>query len=119
MQPHRRLPALYPEVETFVRELATELTAGTEFRVLEVGVIPTHIHLLIEKVPWADLLAFIRDFQTRSSERVFARFPELARDMQADRFWTDGGFHYERHGEGSLETIRRYIREQKTHHGLE
>ena len=118
MQPHRRLPALYAEVEAFVRELVVELTQGTEFRVLEVGVVPTHIHLLIEKAPWGDLLHFVKDFQQRSSERIFERFPELARDMQTDRFWTDGGFHYERHTEGTLKTVQRYIRDQKKHHGL-
>jgi REP element-mobilizing transposase RayT len=119
MQPHRRLPALYAEVESFVRELIVELTRGTEFSVLEVGVVPTHIHLVIEKAPWADLIAFINEFQQRSSERIFEQFPELARDMKTDRFWTDGGFHYERHTEESLETVRRYVREQKKHHGLE
>jgi hypothetical protein len=43
----------------------------------------------------------------------------LARDLQTDRFWTDGAFRYERHTEASLETVRRYVREQKRHHGLE
>ncbi len=119
MQPHRRLPALYDEVEAFVKELIVEQTRGTEFSVLEVGVAPTHIHLLIEKAPWADLLSFIKEFQQRTSERIFERFPELARDMATDRFWTDGGYHYEQHGEESLETVRRYIRNQKKHHGLE
>ncbi len=117
MQPHRRLPALYAEVEAFVRELIAEFTLGTEFSVLEVGVVPTHIHLLIEKAPWADLLAFIKDFQQNSSARIFDRFPELALDMRTDRFWTDGGFHYKRHTEESLETVRGYIRDQKRHHG--
>jgi REP element-mobilizing transposase RayT len=95
------------------------LTAGSEFQVLEVGVAPTHIHKFVEKAPWADLLEFIRDFQLRSSERILTQFPKLARDMRTDRFWTDGGFHYERHEQGSLEAVRRYIREQKRHHGLE
>jgi REP element-mobilizing transposase RayT len=58
-QPHRRLPALYGEIESFVRGLVIEIAQGTEFSVLEVGVVPTHIHLLIEKAPWADLLAFL------------------------------------------------------------
>jgi REP element-mobilizing transposase RayT len=119
MQPHRRIPALYPEVEAFVRELIEEMTENTEFSVLEVGVVPTHIHLLIEKAPWADLLKFVREFQRDSSQRIFGRFPELAQDMQTDRFWTDGGFHYERHTEPSLEAVRRYVRNQKRHHGLE
>ena len=92
---------------------------GTEFSALEVGVVPTHIHLLIEKAPWADLVGFIKEFQECSSERIFEKFPELMRDMKTDRFWTDGGYHYERHEEDSLEIVRQYIRNQKRHHGLE
>ncbi len=119
MQPHHRLPALYDEVEDFVCEMLTEFTKGTEFNILEVGVVPTHIHLLIEKAPWADLIKFINDFQTRSSECIFEKFPELMHDMKTDRFWTDNGFHYVKHDEASLDTVRRYIRDQKKHHRLE
>jgi REP element-mobilizing transposase RayT len=39
--------------------------------------------------------------------------------MKTDRFWTDGGFYYVKHNENSLDNVRRYIREQKKHHGLE
>ena len=119
MQPHRRLPALYTEVEAFVRELIVDYTRDGAFSVYAVGVVPTHIHLLIEKEPWADLLAVIKDFQQHSSARIFARFPELMRDMHTNRFWTDGGFHYVRHTEASLDKVRAYILNQKKHHGLE
>jgi REP element-mobilizing transposase RayT len=119
MQPHRRLPALYSEVEALVLELITDYSRDTDFTILELGVVPTHIHILIEKAPWADLLVFINDFQQYSSERIMAQFPELMRDMHTDRFWTDGGFHYVRHTEETLETVRAYIRNQKQHHGLE
>jgi len=95
MQPHRRLPALYAEIEAMVLELLTDFTRDSLFSVRAVGVVPTHIHILLEKAPWADLLAFITDFQRYSSGRIFARFPELSRDMHTDRFWTDGGFHYD------------------------
>ena len=89
------------------------------FTLLCATYVPTHIHLLIEKAPWADLIKFITGFQAHSSERIFEKFPELMRDMKTDRFWTDGGYHYERHEEDSLETVKQYIRNQKRRHGLE
>jgi putative transposase len=119
MQPHRRLPALYAEVEAFVRELLMAYCHDREFDVSEIGVVPTHIHFLVEKAPWADLLLFISEFQEFSSRRILDRFPELARDMHTDRFWTEGGFHYVRHTEASLDQVRTYIRGQKKHHGSE
>ena len=81
MQPHRRLPALYTEVETFLLAWIAEFTRGKEFSILEVGVVPNHIHLLVEKAPWANLIEFIKAFQEQSSTAIFAKFPELARDM--------------------------------------
>ena len=119
MQPHRRLPALCAEVEALVLALLEEYTRDSLFSVRAVGVVPTHIHILIEKAPWADLLVFIKEFQAFSSERIFARFPELSLDMHTDRFWTEGGFHYARHTEESYDKVLAYVRRQKQHHGLE
>ena len=119
MQPHRRLPALCGDIEAYVVQVLREFTAGTDVTVLEVGVVPTHIHLLLEKAPWADLLALVKAFQDHSSGRIFSQFPQLALDMGTNQFWTIGGFHYRRHTAASLATVRRYIRNQKRHHGPE
>ena len=116
-QTRRRIPAIYDEVEAYFREVVPHIARRGEFTVLEIGVVPTHVHLLIEKAPWADLIAIIREIQAHTSTHILERFPELALDLKTDRFWAEG-YHYERHGEKSLETVRRYIRNQKRHHGL-
>ncbi|MGH2594181.1 MAG: transposase [Anaerolineae bacterium] len=69
-QTQRRLPAVYDEVEAYFREAVPKIAKRGKFAVLEIGVVPTHVHLLVEKAPWAD------------------------------------GYHYERHTEKSLETVR-------------
>jgi REP element-mobilizing transposase RayT len=117
-QTRRRIPAIYDEIEAYFRETVPKIAKRGEFVVLEIGVVPTHVHLLIEKAPWADLIAIIRDIQDGTSTSILQRFPELALDLKTDRFWADG-YHYERHTEQSIETVRRYIRDQKRHHGLE
>ncbi|HLF25425.1 MAG TPA: IS200/IS605 family transposase [Anaerolineae bacterium] len=116
-QTRRRIPAIYDEVEAYFREVVPQIAKQGEFVVLEVGVVPTHVHLLIEKAPWADLVAIVHAIQDSTSTSLLEHFPELALDLKADRFWTDG-YHYERHTQKSLETVRRYIRDQKRHHGL-
>ncbi len=116
-QPHQRLPALYSEVETYLRETLPLIAKRGEFTVVEVGVVPTHIHLLIEKAPWADLRKIIAAIKDTTSSGIFERFPELALDMHTTEFWAKG-HHYVRHTTRSLATVRQYIREQKRHHGL-
>ncbi len=117
-QTRRRIPAIYDQVEAYLREAVPQVAKRGEFVLLEIGVVPTHVHLLIEKAPWADLIAIIRDIQDGTSTGILRRFPELALDLKTDRFWADG-YHYERHTEKAVEIVRRYIRDQKRHHGLE
>ena len=49
LQPHKRLPLLYAEIEAYLREILPGLAKQGEFNLLEVGVVPTHIHLLWPK----------------------------------------------------------------------
>ena len=116
-QPHRRLPALYAEVETYLLAALPLLAKRGEFVVIEVGVVPTHIHLLIEKAPWTDLRKIIAVIKDSTSTGIFERFPDLALDMHTTQFWAEG-HHYVRHTAKSLATVRHYIQEQKRHHGL-
>jgi len=62
-QPYRRLPVLYDEVEAYLREALPRIAKRGEFTVIEIGVVPTHVHLLIEKAPWANLLRIIAEIQ--------------------------------------------------------
>lgn len=95
-----------------------EVAQRGEFIILEAGCALTHLHLLIEKAPWADLLHIIRTVQAETSDGVLRLFPELALDLDSQSLW-DTGFHYERHDQKSVETVKQYIRNQKRHHGLE
>jgi putative transposase len=117
-QPYRRLPILYAEIEAYLRIVLPKIAKLGEFTIIEIGVVPTHIHLLIEKAPWANLLQIIHEIQDATSNDILQQFPDLNWDYQLERFWADG-YHYVRHTEKSLETVKRYIRNQKKHHGLE
>ncbi len=118
LQPYKRLPLLYAEVEAYLCEILPQLARKDEFNLLEVGVVPTHIHLLLAKAPWANLLKIIHRIQSETSEQILIRFPELGQSLRIEQFWAVG-FHYTKHTAKSLETVRQYIRDQKKHHGLE
>ncbi len=118
LQPHKRLPLLYDEVEAYLREVLPRLAHKDEFTLLDVGVVPTHIHLLLTKAPWANLLEIIQRIQIETSEQILIRFPELGQSLRIEHFWAEG-FHYTKHTAKSLGTVRQYIQDQKKHHGLE
>jgi REP element-mobilizing transposase RayT len=106
---------LYAEVEAYLCEILPQLARKDEFNLLEVGVVPTHIHLLLVKAPWANLLRIIRRIQSETSEQILIHFPEMGQSLGIEHFWADG-FHYTKHTAKSLETVRQYIRDQKKHH---
>ena len=117
-QTRQRKPVLYAEVEACLLACLPDLARRGEFAVVEAGCALTHLHLLIEKAPWADLLHIIRLLQIETSARVLQQFPDLAFDLNLLNLW-DTGYHYVRYREENVEVVRQYIRDQKRHHGLE
>jgi REP element-mobilizing transposase RayT len=108
---------LYAEVEAYLLACLPEMARRDEFTLVEAGCALTHLHLLIEKAPWADLLRIIRFLQIETSAKILQQFPDMALDLNLQNIW-DTGYHYVRHSEKSVEAVRQYIRDQKQHHGL-
>ena len=117
-QTRQRKPVLYAEVEACLLACLPDIARRGEFTVVEAGCALTHLHLLIEKAPWADLLSIIRLLQIETSNSILQRFPDMALDLNVQSIW-DTGFHYVRHSEKSVEAVKQYIRNQKRRHGLE
>lgn len=78
---------------------------------------PNHVHLLLEKAPWDGLSALVGHLKGVTSRRLQQRFVGLRADLDSLRFW-NRGFHYARHTEASLATVRAYIRNQRRASGL-
>ena len=117
-QTRQRKPVLYAEVEAHLLACLPEISQRGEFTIVEAGCALTHLHLLIEKAPWADLLRIIQLLQIETSTRVLQQFPDLAFDLNVLNIW-DAGYHYVRHSEKSVNEVKQYICHQKQRHGLE
>ena len=70
-----------------------EIALQKGWLLLELETMPNHVHLLL------------------------ARFPWLRGDLNSYQFW-NRSFHYTRHDDASLETVRTYIRNQRKAGGL-
>ena len=78
---------------------------------------PNHAHLLLEKAPWDDLSKMIGYLKGRTARMLLAQYPWLRGDLNSYQFW-NRSYHYTRHNDESLATIRAYIRNQRKAGGL-
>jgi putative transposase len=115
---HRRYhqPAIN-EVDAAFNDLVRELGRKQGWLLVEMETMPNHAHLLIEKAPWEDLAQIVKAVKAFTARQLFARFDWLRRELASVHFWTPG-YHYERHTDASLATVRAYIRNQRRAGGL-
>ena len=118
IHPYRWAPAIWDELEQYLPELVQHVAARMGFNVLRVATMPDHVHLLLEKPPWLDLIEIIRQVKGYSGRMILLRYPDLRLDMRSPGFWARG-YHYTRHTEESLPTVLRYLDNQKARGGLE
>ena len=108
---HNRAQALLPEVQAYFLQMVREFAAERSLTILEASCMPDHVHLLLEKAPWEDLVQIMEEIKGRTSRLIALRFPELKADM-GPHFWEEG-YHYEKHTDATLEKARRYVRHQQ------
>ncbi len=108
-----RHEVLKNQVETFVQERLREICARYGWEILEIEVMPDHIHLFISAPPKTAPLRIASTIKSILTVDVFRQFPRLKKTW----FWGSGlfsdGTYYGSAGAVSAEIIKRYIQEQK------
>jgi len=108
---------LNDEIDTTFKQVAHEIARQKGWLLLEMETMPNHVHLLLEKAPWDDLSKMIGHLKGRTARAILLQFPWLRSDLNSYQFW-NRSFHYTRHSDASLETVRAYIRNQRRAGGL-
>jgi len=112
--PKYRRPVLTGGVEERLREVLRETCAGVGAEVLEVEVMPDHVHLLVSVDPQFGIARVVRSMKGRSSrilrEEFPEEFPDLRRRMRT--LWTNSCY-IGTVGGASLETVRAYVENQR------
>lgn len=107
--PKYRRRVLIDGVDTRLKEIIAEVASEYRCTVIEVEVMPDHVHLLIEIPPTALLSRFVGAVKGRSSRVLRQEFPRLRRlPLLWARSWfvsTVGG--------APLEVVRQYVENQK------
>ena len=103
---------ILPEIQTNLYSYMAEIVKKQGGKILEIGGMTDHVHLLIELNNLDHFSYLIRDVKASSSLWVHKNFPELK-----DFAWQEGYGSFSV-SYSSLENVRKYIQNQHKHHAI-
>jgi len=108
--PKYRRPVLNGEVQKRLKQILAEVAKERRVEIIEFEIMPDHVHLLIEVDPQFGIHRFVKLAKGRSSHDLRKEFKFLTTRLPT--LWTNSYF-VSTVGGASLETIKKYIENQK------
>lgn len=108
--PKYRRKVLTDEIATRLKELIIETAEGINADVIEMEVMPDHVHLLVEVDPQYGINKAVRHIKGVSSHVLRSEFPSLKSRLPT--LWTNSYF-VSTVGGAPLSAIKQYIENQK------
>ena len=109
--PKYRRKVLIGDVETRLKELLIESCSNMNVDIIEMELMPDHVHLLIEVDPQFGVHKAIKNMKGRTSKILRDEFPHLKTKLPT--LWTNSYF-ISTVGGAPLSDIKQYIENQKT-----
>ena len=114
--PKYRKSVLTKEVKTYLKSLIEAICGARNWKVLEIEVMPDHIHLFISAPPYESPTGIIKVLKGVSAVNMLKRFEHLVKIYPQRHLWSPS-YYVGTAGHVSAETIKRYIQEQETKKG--
>ena len=108
--PKYRRNILKNSIDVRLKEIFLEIANEYDFNIIEMEIMPDHVHLLIECNPRFGIMNCIHKLKGISFNRLNKEFPEIRRKLPT--LWTRSAF-ISTVGSVSLDTVRSYIENQK------
>lgn len=108
--PKYRRPVLIDGVDTRLKELLEQLAKEIHVDILEMEIMPDHVHLLIEVDPQFGIHKAVKRFKGATSRYLRWEFPHLKSRLPT--LWTNSYF-VSTVGGAPLEIVKQYIQNQK------
>lgn len=108
--PKYRRRVLIGDIEKRLREIFLEYQEKYGYEIIEMEVMPDHVHLLISNNPRVGIFETLGKLKGRSSSILRNEFPTLKSRLPC--LWTRGNF-ISTVGSVSLETVKKYIEDQQ------
>jgi putative transposase len=114
--PKYRKHILTKQVKKRVEELFREIAEQYDFEIDAMGVEVDHVHIFLSVPPKYSPAKVVEVLKSISSKEVFKGFPELAKELWAGEFWSDGYFVRTVGDKVTSDLIRQYIKYQHREH---
>lgn len=108
--PKYRRKVLEPPIAERLKQIIHDIANETGNEVIELEVMPDHVHLLCEVDPQFGIAKFVRLVKGRSSRLLRQEFPKLKSRLPT--LWTNSWF-CATVGRAPLSVIKQYIEQQK------
>jgi putative transposase len=108
--PKFRRPVLVEGVDERLKAILRDVVAETRSGLIEVEVMPDHVHLLVEVDPQFGIHKFVKLAKGRSSRLLRQEFPKLRSRLPT--LWTNSYF-VSTVGGSPLAVVKQYIENQK------
>ena len=108
--PKCRRPVLVDGVDGRLKEIALEVADEMGFDIIEMEVMPDHVHMLLEAGPQLGIHRAVKRIKGRTSHDLRAEFPWLK--TRIPTLWTNSCF-VSTVGGAPLAIVRQYIENQK------
>lgn len=109
--PKYRRKVLTDGVDERFKEVALNTAYDNEFEIIEMEVMPDHVHMLLEVDPQFGIHRAVKRIKGRTSKVLREEFPQLRRRLPT--LWTNSYF-VSTTGAVSIDVVKKYIENQKT-----
>ncbi len=109
--PKYRRKVLVNEVETRLKELVKQICEENHIDLLEMELMPDHIHLMLEVDPQFGIHKAVKTIKGKTSRILRQEFPHLKTKLPT--LWTNSYF-VSAVGGAPLDAVKQYIASQKT-----
>jgi len=107
----RRLPLIHPRAAAFLRRILPEIARRHDTRVVEIGIVRNHVHLVVELSPRPDLPRLVQGLKGAS-----ARIANRDGYMPRARLQWASGYDFRSVGVRDLQRAISYVRDQAFRH---
>lgn len=100
------------KVDQELKAVCLEIAKRYEIEFLEIGTDQNHVHFLVQSVPTYSPTKIVRIIKSITARELFARVPQIKKQLWGGEFWSDGYFIASVGQHTSEGVIREYVKKQ-------